>query len=176
MKSPALQVFFIVGIAILAAGGFHSLYKTISERSLAVVQLQNKITVESENAKRIAAARTALVEIATEEERVQHYFVPETEIVSFTKTLESRGEALTAVVTARSVSVDQSLPRHVLVFELSVEGTFEAVMRTLGSMEYSPYALSVENFSIQQENGANWRATMKASVGSVSLKDSANTL
>ena len=65
-----------------------------------------------------------------------------------------------------------SLPT--LVFSVSIEGSFDEVMNTVGAIEYSPYDLSISEFSLNQGVGS-WQANLGLVVGSVSSDTATST-
>ena len=166
MKSSATHLI----IALIACGGALSLYwwgySIIEAKSSEVSTLQQQIDTETETAARTEAAHAAMTEIAGDESSVQNYFVPETGVVSFINTLEQQGKSQGSTVNVLSVSPGNgALPT--MLFSLTIEGTFDKVMRTVGVIEYSPYDLYVSQFSITQEGKDSWTANLGLVVGSV---------
>ncbi len=168
MKSPLSHLIIWVVICSAALAGQRLWYAVIAQKSTEAVNLQSQIDAKVESAARIASARTALVGIAGDESAVRKYFVPESEVVSFINNLESRGRALETVVKVLSVSTDNLKNQPTLTLVLSINGTFDAVMRTVGVIEHSPYNLSISNLSLGKEEKNLWTANLKILVGSVS--------
>lgn len=166
MKSPATHFVFALIIAILASRLFGIWYATISNMSAAAAQVQNQIAGANENVQRIASARAALTEIAGDEASVRSHFVSEEGVVAFVNDLEARGHAQGVTVSVRSVSKDTVSSGPVLLVALSLEGTFDAVMRTIGAIEYAPYAVSVSALSVEQGAADAWHADLNLTVGS----------
>ncbi len=167
MKPPFthISVASVICVAVLAVYGMW--YNTISTKSAAVVALQNTIDTKNETASRIAAARATLAGIANDEQTVRGYFVAETDIVSFINSLEALGKVLGATVNVLSVSTAGTTSRPVLSLTLSVAGSFDAVMRTVGAIEYAPYDLSIAKLAVVQDDKNSWHADMTILVGSV---------
>lgn len=166
MKSSLhLLVWFVFCGAILSAYGYW--YTVVADKSIAVADLQDRIASKTETAGRIASARTALAEIAGDEDVVQDYFVPETGVVSFISDLEARADKQKAAMKVLSVSVGGVPKNPTLVLSLTVDGTFDAVMRTVGAVEYAPYDLSISKLSVQEGEKNVWNATLEVTVGSV---------
>jgi len=167
MKSPLTHLVFalIMGAALLATYGVW--YAAVSAKSASVTALQGQIDTKTETIKRLATTRATFAEMAGDEAVVQGYFVPETGVVSFIDSLESRGDSLGATVNVLSVSTSKTSAQPSLELSLAINGTFDAVMRTVGAIEYAPYALSIMSLSVEQEAGGVWRANIQISVGSV---------
>ncbi|HCR52746.1 TPA: hypothetical protein DIV48_03870 [Candidatus Kaiserbacteria bacterium] len=154
-------------LCVVALSGYGYWYTAIANKSIAVADLQNRITAKTETAGRIASARSALAEIAGDEAAVQDYFVPETGVVSFINDLEARASKQKAAMKVLSVSVEGVPTKPTLVLSLAIDGTFDAVMRTVGAIEYAPYDLSVSKLSVRWNEKNTWSATLEITVGSV---------
>lgn len=167
MKSPLTH--FVIALVVGGAAliGYGVWYTTVSAKSTEVAQVQSQITTATESVGRIAAARAALTEIAGDEAKIQGYFVSETGVVAFINTLESLGLSQKAAVTVLSVSAGSSYAHPTLLLSLSIKGTFDAVMRTVGAIEYAPYAISVSTLSVGQDAKSSWHADLGLIVGSV---------
>jgi hypothetical protein len=167
MKSPLTQlvVAFVLCAAVL--GGYGAWYAAIANKSNAVAAIENQITEKTEAKSRIAFARAALADIEGDESAVQSHFVSETGVVGFINYLEARGTAQKADVNVLSVSTGGDKARSTLVLALAVRGAFDAVMRTVGAIEYAPYDLSIKTFSIAHEDKGAWHADLTLVVGSM---------
>ena len=158
------------GIAIVILGCTLALYgfsyAAISAKSAEVAGLENLITTKMETAKRIASARAALVEIAGEEAGIRNYFVSGDSVVAFIDNLEARGRAQRTSVTVLSVSTASDDAHPTLAMTLAIEGTFDAVMRTIGAIEYAPYDLRVTTVALGLTAKNGWHADLSLNVGS----------
>lgn len=175
MKSSFSHLILAFFIGSIVSSGYVMWYLAISNKSNEGVNLQEQIVVSKENANRIAAARAALAQISGDEAKVQSYFVSEKNIASFINVLEQDGLAQKAVLKVLSVSKGDSSSQSTLIFALSVKGTFDAVMRTVGAIEYAPYAVSVSSLSIAQDVKNSWYANITLTVGSTSSGAVTNT-
>lgn len=152
MRSPffRLMVAMVAGIVVLA--GYCIWYAVVAEKSASVAEVQNRIDAAMETASRVASARAAIAEIADDKTALQGYFVSENGVVAFINNLEAWGQTQGATVNILSVSAGTGT-RPTLVFSLTVKGPFDAVMRTVGVIEYAPYDLSISEFSLAQDAG-----------------------
>lgn len=166
MRSPIFHLVLALAICAAALAGYGFWYAAISAKSTEVTSLQNQIDAKAESVARMATARTALAEMASDETMVQSYFVPETGVVSFIDGLQARARALKAAVSVLSVSTGGTPAQPTLSFALVIKGTFDAVMRTIGAIEYAPYAISISNLSIDQDLKTDWSANLRLVVGS----------
>ncbi len=166
MKTSLIHfsIALIVFITTFSVYGFW--YSAIAKKSTTVAMMESQIKTKTETASRIAAARVALADILGSETKMQNYFVSESEIVAFINDLEARGRAQGTRVAVLSVSTASEDGHPTLTLTLKVIGTFEAVMRTLGSIEYAPYYLRVGTLSLGLETKDEWHADLSIVVGS----------
>lgn len=175
MKSPTLHLLIALSVSAAALAGYAVWYGVVSDKSGEVASLENQIEAASETVSRIASARAALTEIADDEVRVRSYFVPEAGVVAFINDLEARGLARGAAIDVASVSAGGSPSRPTLMLSVNIKGTFDSVMRTVGSIEYAPYDVSISSFSIRQDVEDMWRADLGLLVGSVPIRAATST-
>jgi hypothetical protein len=175
MKSPTIHFFGALAVLALVSSGYGVWYSVVSHKSQYVANVQQQIDDANKNVSRIASARAALAEIANDEAQVKSYFVPESGVVAFITTLERLGTAQNSRVSVLSVSTAGSTAQPILVLSLSIKGTFDAVMRTVGAIEYAPYDLSVSRLSVGQDDKNLWHADLSLSVGSAPAATSTST-
>lgn len=168
MRKALLQLVVTLVVVAAAAGGYALFYEAVSAKSAEAAALQTQINEKTEASARVMAAQAALSEIAADEAAVQAYFVPETAVVPFIDDLESRGRVLHTTVAVTSVAAKHVENRPVLVLALTIDGSFDAVMRTVGAIEYAPYDISVSSLTLALVDGGNWRANLGVLVGSAS--------
>ena len=167
MKSSLTHMIIWIFVCVVVLSGYGFWYSVIVGKSSSVADLQKQIDSKKEIAGRIAAARTALAEIADDESAVQNYFVPETDVVPFIDNLEMRARAQTAEMKVLSVSVGNDARQSTLILSVRIRGTFDSIMRTVGAIEYSPYDLSLSKLSVGKEAKNVWNADVELIVGSV---------
>ena len=175
MKSPFLHFIIALAICIVAVTGYGLLYAIISAKSTSVASLQNEIDIKTESASRTASTRTALAEISGDGNAIQNYFVPKTGVVAFINMLEEQGKKQGTAVSILSVSTGSSKTQPTLVLSLTIHGTFDAVMRTVGVIEYDPYDIAVTQLSLGHDAKNSWNATLGLVVGSVDSQVATST-
>lgn len=171
MKSPLTHAILAYSLCIAMIIGYGFWYAFIEAKSVAVADLESQIATKTDTMSRIASARASLAEIVGHEVSIQSYFVPETGVVTLINNLEAQGKAQGATVSVLSVSASGAT----LTFTLTIKGTFDAVMRTVGAIEYAPYDLSISTLSLGQEGPKSWNANLILLVGSVSASAAAST-
>ncbi|OGG48756.1 hypothetical protein A3G63_02270 [Candidatus Kaiserbacteria bacterium RIFCSPLOWO2_12_FULL_52_8] len=165
MKSPIVHLGFALLLCIVVLVGYRFWYSAIIAKNASVANLESNIALKNAAAERISIARTTLAELAVDEARVQKHFAQEANVVSFIGDLEGRGRTLGTTVTVSSVSMSGTGARAALNFALSINGTFDAVMRTVGAIEYAPYNISIPTLTFSEQAEDMWLAEMKLVVG-----------
>lgn len=156
-------VFLAAAIAVYALAFLH--VEDIGSRIVyAEAEGQHK-NIELMN---IRDAQNALAALTASEMRVKGYFVPTTEVVAFLERVGTTGDAFGADVSVVGVTEDTSgTGRGMLTLSIQTHGTFASVMRTLGTLEFAPYDITLKNLSLDAtdaENGA-WTASATFDVG-----------
>ncbi|MDD2657155.1 MAG: hypothetical protein PHD04_00635 [Candidatus Pacebacteria bacterium] len=175
MKPPFFHLTFTLIICVALFATYGVWYAAVSAKSTSVTALQSQIDAKTATMKRLATTRAAFVEMAGDEAVVQAYFVPETGVVAFIDKLEMRGNLLGATINVLSVSTNDTSARPALEFALSVDGAFDAIMRTVGAIEYAPYDITISSLSIGKDIKDVWHADLKISVGSVAESTAPST-
>lgn len=147
--------------------GYGILYANVEAESVVVANTEKQIVANTETENRIASTRASLAEIANDEASIQSYFIPETGVVSFIDALQTQARELNATTSILSVSMSGTGIRTTLKTALSIKGTFDSVMRTIGAIEYMPYDLSISVLSLDQDTKNVWHADLNLAVGSM---------
>ncbi|OIO50728.1 hypothetical protein CO131_00025 [Candidatus Kaiserbacteria bacterium CG_4_9_14_3_um_filter_50_16] len=176
MKSSFFHLVFAIVVCVVILIGYGVWHAAIAKEGAAVTTLQSQIDAKTEAINRMSTTQTVLADITGDEAVVQSYFVSETGVVAFINDLEDRGRLLGTVVNVLSVSTGVVPAQPTLVFALTINGTFDAVMRTVGAIEYAPYDISISTLSVGQDGKNNWHADLKLSVGSSVASTTAKTL
>ncbi len=172
MKSPLPHLILASLACVAMLVGYGVWYAAVEAKSVAVANLENQISTKTETESRITSTRASLAEIAGDEATLQSYFVPETGVVAFIDHLDTQGQTLGATVNVLSVATSNTGAQPELTLALTIKGTFDAVMRTIGAIEYAPYDLSISTLSLQQDAKNKWHADLNLHVGSVSASAS----
>lgn len=165
MKSAFTHLLGSCIVCGLAIVGYWVWYGMVEHESAQIVLLENQILTNAQTEKRVAAARASLSQIEGYETRIQNYFITETAVPSFIDTLQLQGEAQGTKISVLSVSKETVAGQSMLALALSIGGTFDAVMRTTGAIEYAPYAIMISGYSIQNDAANSWHASMTLFVG-----------
>ncbi len=170
MKSSFSALIIAMVILALAFAGYGALRAKVTGESVAVAGLTRDIEAKTAAAERLARVRETLASLAEEEVAIGNYFVPQTGVVAFIEELQSRGQSLGTTVGIASVGATpvSAKGRPRLLVSLTITGPFDAVVRTLGSIEYAPYNIKTTNLVLTRGEDKTWVAAVSLSVGSVS--------
>lgn len=156
-------------VSILSITFYLWAYDHVAYKSRLVAQLEQTIQTQTEATSRMSSARNALAELNDSEAQIASYFVQEAEVVNFITDMEGQGKALGTLVRVSSVEKVETESHPTLSVSLIVTGSFDAVMRTVGAIEYAPYHLSVTKFSLTKNEENTWQANLEIYIGSVPL-------
>lgn len=158
-----LSLALIVLVGVLGAYG--AWYVAVGKASATSAALAQEIETKTQESLRVASAREALATLATDEASIQAYLIRQEDIVAFLERLESSGTSLGSVVEVVSVGAETSGERPHIRLSVKVTGSFDAVLRTLGAIEYGPYDSAVTTVTLDTlpaENGPSGRWTAAA--------------
>ena len=128
---------------------------TVSEERAKIERLREEAALLEEHTKKVEG-REELLLLEEEERYVEERILNVADVVSFLSAFERKGDQHGAEVRVVSVSEKQE-GRVGIAF--SISGSFDAVMRTLGSIEYEQYASTIENVTLETSPGEVWTAT-----------------
>ncbi len=145
-------------------------YAEVEKTRTAITTTALEVEAKTAEAKRIAQAKGALAALSENEARITEYFVSNDDIGTFLETIGRTGNHLGSKVTIVSVTEDAlATPRTRVVLAVTVTGSFDAVMKTVGALEYGPYDVELRNLSVdaaRQETGPTvWTAVATYSYG-----------
>lgn len=167
MRTTFVQLALAFAVCVAAIAGYWLWYGAVAAKSVSVTALQGRIDANMDTASRRAAALAALADMAGDDAAMREYFVSETGIVAFIDDLEALGRAVgSTTVSVLSVSTGGTGERPAFKFALSVKGTFDGVMRTVGALEYAPYAISISSLSVAKNAKNDWQANLVLFAGS----------
>src|SRR3989344_896925 len=147
-RSSFTDLMFALVLTAAALSAYFYWYAALSKASATVADLASRIAEKSEDASRIAAAKSILAALSSEEAAIRGYFVSTEDVVPFLEELEATGKAFGADVSVASVSADSAADRSHILVAVKVGGTFDAVLRAVGAIEYGPHDIIITNLSL----------------------------
>jgi len=132
------------GVGVVVAGLLF-----ISNGTKNIETLATTVSEKRQEALRVALAQSALPRLTESESTLNAHLVRSEDIVSFLGSIETQGRGQGTVVEVVSVSPEQTTERPRIALSLKITGTFEAVERTLGTIEYGTYDALVSNVTLE---------------------------
>lgn len=172
MKNGAF-IHFIGALILLALVGTLNFfwYGMVNAETAQASTLAGEIKAKADDSTRAAEAKAELAALASDQASMQQYFVSTNDVVPFLQELQTTGSYLGSNVQIASVSATPGTPYGQLTLSLGIVGSFNSVMRTLGSIEYGPYdtAISTLSFDAPVDGSASsspqWTANAVFTVG-----------
>ncbi len=165
------SLLFLGSIGIYVGG-----YMLLEAGNREALTQAKKIVTKTDELKRMENARAALSRLADDESMVQSFSVNKEDIVEFLETIQRTGKTLGTSVDVVSVSNEKAGTHARIDLSLTVKGSFDAVLRTLGAIEYGPYDGVITSLSLGEQNfteGSSTRTVWNAmTLYSVSLQAS----
>ncbi len=146
---------------------------TLMRVSGEVASLASDITTKNKTFAETIVAEKELTKLSTEESTIQGYFVKTADVVPFLEGMQTLGSSVGAKVTIVSVSTNP-LPRQHLELALRISGTFDAVVRAVGLIEYSPYDVTTTSLTLSSDPstdpkvGSVWSGALTLQIGTAS--------
>lgn len=167
MKQRSLIQLGIAVLLLATVGAAYAFwYRAVDSASKEAVALAQSLRDKASDAARTQAAKAALGSLAEDEAVLRGYLVREDDVVPFLNGIERSGAALGSLVEVVSVTTDEREARRRIVLSLKITGTFDAVLRTLGSIEYGPYDSRVQSVTLDTAVGeGTWTAAATFAIG-----------
>jgi hypothetical protein len=161
----------VIALLVLAGvlGAYAFWYGAVGDASAEAAALSKEIRAKGIESSRVADEKDALTLLAADEASMRAYFVRQEEIVPFLSMLEKKGAALGAKLEVASVSEDATGGRNRILLSLKITGSFDAVLRTLGAIEYGPYDSSVSNVTFDTSSAEDGVPAVWTAVGTFAI-------
>lgn len=149
-KSTILLIFSVLLTLVVLMVWFF-FFKIIENKNKHInatnIELESKM-VEKENASLI---QDKFLEIEKKKEIINSYFVDKKQADSFVEYLENTGKDNGTVLVVKGVEVSPNKKDEIINFKISIEGDFNAVMKTLFCLENSQYSIFINNIYLNKE-------------------------
>jgi hypothetical protein len=173
-KKPFMHLLAALGFVALTISAYAAWYSVVGKASAEAAALQSEIEARGAAGTRAASARKILDELSVQESSVYGHLVSRADVVSFLETVEATGRQLGTKVEVISVS-DASGAENQISLALRISGPFDAVVRTIGALEYQKYATTLTNLSLESQGASvgTWTAAVNLNVGTMPTEASA---
>jgi hypothetical protein len=151
-------------------GAYVFWYLMVSQASSRVASLQNTLASKGDESAQILSARRTLALLQAEDIVFDRYFIDEVDIIPFLEGIEGAGDEFQAVTEVVSVAKEGGPEGTRLVVSVSIKGSFDSVMRTLGVLEHGPYDITTTGLTLahlpqEETSPARWNLAVSFSVG-----------
>ena len=164
MTSALKQLILALIVLGFALVGYSLWYHSVSAASRNATTLATAIAAASAANQEASQARSAASGLLSSETVVNQYFLTDGGVVPFLENLQSIGTNAGAQLQVLSVSALKGDTG--LTVALHITGSFDAVARTVGAIEYAPYDLTEESLALANDGKNAWHADMTIGVGS----------
>jgi len=176
LLSFGVSLLILVGMSVTYAG----LYYLLSQSTDRATLLTQEVGSKTAELVRATNVHEALSSLTRDEDALNQYLIGKEDIVTFLEGIQSVGKPFGASVDVLSVSNDVASGHQRINLSLTVTGTFDAVMRTLGLIEYGPYDSVINNVTLNSagvdaKKNSLWTAAVTASVGMKSVSSATST-
>jgi Tfp pilus assembly protein PilO len=168
-RTLIIQASLAVALLCVGVGGVTFGFLTISKGAKSIETLATTVSEKRQETLRVALAKAALPKLAESEATLDTHIVRAEDIVTYLGDLERQGKSQGATVEVVSVSPEQNTEQPRIALSIKCTGSFDAVERTLGMIEYGKYDAVVSNVTLETsgaEKGAApvWTAFIVLSV------------
>jgi hypothetical protein len=158
MKTYLSHLILAVALLLIAGGAYAFWFFETRHAAETASGYASEILLKTREHERAGSSKALLPEIEAEEARSASRFVPAEEIVPFLEEIEELGSSLGATVSVVSVG-DPGEDKRIRL-ALSIQGSFDAVMRTVGVMEQGRRASAVPSLTLDTNDDGTWTAAV----------------
>jgi hypothetical protein len=148
-------------LLIIAIAAYSFEYSLIGTQSAQAAALATSIAQKTQVSQNIALERSQLTALKSQEATINQYFISTTDVVPFLEQLASTGNYFGSTVTVSSVAATPGTPYGQLNISLQIVGPFDSVLRTIGAIEYGPYATTLTSLSLSTPTGTGTAPSQK---------------
>lgn len=165
MTKSLMHLIAAAGFLLLTLIAYGAWFTIVGRTSAEASALRTEIANRGEAGTRAAMARKTLDDLALQEASLYGHLVAPSDIVSFLETVEGTGRRLGTSIEVVSVGPAQN-KQNQIALALSISGPFDAVMRTLGALEYQKYATTLTNLTLESQGASAgiWEAAVTFTV------------
>ncbi|MCI0597642.1 hypothetical protein L0Y34_01025 [Candidatus Parcubacteria bacterium] len=159
MKSPAfIHCILSLMLALICVGAYLAWFFEINRAASRVTALEVDIAQKHDEQTQLIRGQDVFAALEADETSLASHFVPTNNIVAFLEDVESTGDAFGAAVSV--LSVTETNTKEQLSLALSFSGTFSAVMKTLGALEYGRYGSATDSLTLDTTGDGSWTAAL----------------
>ncbi len=148
MKKHTIILIIALSILFVFIGGYRWGYDSVISLRKSVVKLDANVRGKQKLLARSGTEATTVVSLIQDEAVINRYIVTNVSVVKFLNVFEAIGRAAGTAVSIISVSKETQKGKPVYAISVSVQGSFAAVMNTVGAIETMPYYITTHMVSL----------------------------
>lgn len=156
-RNPLIHLGVAVLFAVVSILAYAWWQSMVAQTLTQATEVTAKAKAVEQELSEITHAKQEVASLEENEQFVRERFLPLEDIVLFLERLEETGQKYGATVSV--VSVGDAKTSNRVSVALSAEGSFNAVMKTVGAIEYGPYASAVTSLTLDGGGEGNWNAS-----------------
>ena len=169
IRSPHFHIAAAALLLVVVLGAYVSWFRQVRERAAEAAHISQELRTLGDASGRASLIRRTLEEIEQQEALVYRHFVGSDTIVTYLEEVEATTVSLGSAVEVVSVGnapMRKDQPAQ-LQMALRITGPFDAVMRTLGAIEYQAYDTTLSSVTLDTPSagGTRWTAAATFLVG-----------
>ena len=178
-RTPYAHIALATVLFLLALGAYVSWFNHVRGKAAEASQVVQEVKTLGDAGGRSASIRRVLEDLERQEAETYGHFVSDETIVTYLEEVEATGENLGSAVEVVSVgnAPAQNGSGARLQVALRISGSFDAVMRTLGAIEYQAYdtVLSSLTLDTPPADDSGWTAAATFLIGTMPVAGAATT-
>jgi hypothetical protein len=164
------NLFLVMAICVMLFVGalYIYMYHVVDKAVIAALQARDTVKLETLNTNQQKEVARIYEETSVERARLNEFFIPKDNVVSFIEALESMGTTTGSRIHIASIAsdnLDAALPGATgnVRVNLVVSGSWSSVLRTLQLAELLPYKSSIQNvkLDVSVQSGAKEKDPVK---------------
>jgi Tfp pilus assembly protein PilO len=159
IRSSFIRLGIFSALLVAACVGYGVCYAMVSAESAQASTLANQISSQNNAATELVKAKSETMQLSTQQATIDQYFVSTNNIVPFLEQLQSIGKYLGSDVEVSSVAATPGTPYGEITLALTINGSFTAVARTIGAIEYQPYNVTLTSLTLSAVPGGDSTAS-----------------
>ncbi len=179
MKKHIIIFAIALSILFVFVGAYRWGYDSVILLRQSVVKLDADVRGKQELLARSGTEAATVVSLIQDEAVINRYIVTNVSVVKFLNVFEAIGRATGAAVSVVSVSKQTEKGKPVYAISISAQGSFSAVMNTVGAIETMPYYITTHMVSLSNApvpgsstsgaGSSTWSASMTLTVAATNV-------
>jgi len=171
MKLSKTQIKTIISILVVFVfiALYGGLFIIIKNKNNEISLLQNQVDIAIRKDERLYSMKQLVVDLGTELDQIDTYFVSQDGVVDFLENLEALGSIAGVPVDVNSVSVEKqdndALSYESLQVEFVARGSWSSIVQLISLLETYPLGITVKKMQLEQLTDSNsWLARVSFTV------------